>query len=226
MRAPFPLLAVTAAAVGVAACSVVGDGKVQRIQPQFGVEQTITTTTTTAPTTTLLVTTTSGLEPSTTGVQTEQVRLYFIASGQLTYVTQPLPQPATPQVIMASLQAGPQGDATVALRSAVPSADDAEIRVQVDGGVANVILPTTFFDTIATNDQRLVIGQIVLTLTDSRGVGQVTFNLPVPKPSGELVPAGESLSRNDFAALLDSAGTIDGPAATGSATSTSAPPGG
>jgi spore germination protein GerM len=144
-------------------------------------------------------------------VQTEQVRLYFIASGQLTYVTQALPQPATPQVIVAALQAGPQGDAAVTLRSAVPSADEDEIRVSVDAGIATVELPPTFFDTIALPDQRLVIGQIVLTLTDSRGVGQVTFNVAVPKPTGELVPAGSLLSRNDFEALLDSATVIDDP---------------
>ena len=47
-----------------------------------------------------------------------------------------------------------------------------------------------------------MIGQLVLTLTDSRGIGQVEFNIAVPKASGEVVRAGAPLSRNDFVSLL------------------------
>jgi hypothetical protein len=203
------LIAAVALALGVVACGVVGDGKVDRVDPPFGLGDTLAPTTTEAPTTTALsTTTTSGLETSTTGVQTEQVRLYYILSSQLTYVTQAVPTPATPQLIIAALQAGPQGELATAMRSAVPP-PPTEILVSSAAGVATVQLPVGFFDNIAVTDQRLVTGQLVLTLTDSRGIGQVQFNQTVPKPSGEAVPAGQLLTRNDFVALLDSATSVD-----------------
>ena len=66
-----------------------------------------------------------------------------------------------------------------------------------------VELPAGFFDNIPVADQRLATAQIVLTLTDSRGIGQVQFNLPVPKPSGELTAAGKPLTRKDYLSLLE-----------------------
>lgn len=193
-----------AIAVTVAACSVVGDGKVDTIDPPFGLADTAATSTTEAPTTTALSTTTTiGLETTTTLVQTERVRLYFITSGQLLYVEGALPAPAALQQILATLQLGtdPLGDLGAGLRSAVPSA--AEIRVLDTGtGVATVELPEGFFDGIPALDQRLAIGQIVLTLTDSRGVGQVQFDLAVPNATGEVIQPGTPLSRLDFAPLL------------------------
>jgi hypothetical protein len=91
--------------------------------------------------------------------------------------------------------------------------------VVTDGsGVVQVILPDGFFDSVTVGtDQRLVIAQLVLTLTDSRGVGQVTFNVPVPLPSGELKPAGEPLSYRDYQSLAGS----NPPATEVGATSTS-----
>jgi hypothetical protein len=138
-------------------------------------------------------------------VQTEQVRLYFIASGQLTYVTAQLPSPVALPQIVAALQSGPpEGELGTGLRSAVPE-EPVVITVTTDGsGVARVDLPADFFQTIPLGDQRLVTGQIVLTLTDTRGIGQVVFNLAVPKPNGEMIPAGQPLSARDFQELLNS----------------------
>ena len=198
------LVCTVAIAAGMAACSVVGDGKVDSLDPPFGLGDTAASTTTAAPTTTALATTTTiGLETTTTLVQTEPVRLYFITSGQLLYVEGALPAPAALQQIVAALQLGtdPLGDLGAGLRSAVPSA--AEIRVtDTGGGVADVELPTGFFDGMPALDQRLAIGQIVLTLTGSRGVGQVNFNVAVPDATGEVLQPGTPLSRLDFAPLL------------------------
>ena len=124
------------------------------------------------------------------------------------YIATPLASPVSLEQILAALQAGPPvGALGQGLRTAVPVAStdaDALHAENTNAGVAVVDLPRRFFDTIAVNDQRLVIAQIVLTLTDSRGIGQVTFNQVVTRPNGESVPSGSPLSKADFVALLDS----------------------
>ena len=199
-------LVVLASAIVVFAvgCGVVGDSSVEPIDPPFGLGDTLATTTTIAETTTSGAETTSTPPP----VQTDAVRLYFITSGQLTYVTTPIASPAELPRIVTALQAGPpEGVLGAGLRSAVPAT--ADIRVTTDGsGIANVELPADFFTDIPVGDQRLVIAQIVLTLTDSRGIGQVVFNQAVPKPNGELTPAGQPLAYRDFQSLLTTIGTF------------------
>ena len=224
------LLVITAAIVGLAACSVVEDGKVERIQPPYGLEDTRPSTTTTiATTTTEAATTTSGLETTTTTVppiQTEDVQLYFIVSGRLTPVTKALPKPVAPLQLMAALQEGePEGDAGKGLRTALPAFP--EILVETDTtGIAYVQLPEDFFFAMPVGDQRLATGQIVVTLlTNLRGVGQVTFNQAVPKASGELITPGDPLTLADFDALMSTRGaTTPTEVATTSSTTTSLPP--
>jgi spore germination protein GerM len=183
-----------------AACSVVDDGKVRQIDPSGGLDETLPPT---------IVTTTSVPEPSTSGpsssttpVQTEPVQLYFIASGQLVPVTVTITAPAALTVIISALQKGPPVEG-FGLRTALPR--DALLLVSTDNtGIASVDLPEDFFDRVSYPDQRLVIGQIVLTLTDSRGIGQVIFNRDVTKPLGEVVSAGQPLTKRDYLALSGS----------------------
>ena len=209
MRRRIVLLA-SAFGMAAAACSVVDDTAVDPISPPFGLSDTALTTTTAATTTTLEVSTSLGPDTTEPAVQSEQVRLYFIASGQLTYVVSQLPTPVTLAQLVAALQAGPPtGDLGAGLRSAVPGL--LEIRVTTDGsGIAEVELPDGFFDAMTVGDQRLVVAQVVLTLTDSRGIGQVTFDRDVPKPSGEFTPAGEPLAYRDFQSLLVSGTAVGG----------------
>ena len=190
------------------ACSVVEEGTVDQINPPFGLDDTLPTTSTIVTTTTMAATTTSGLETTTTPpVQSEQVRLYFVASRQLTSVTAQLPSPVTLPQIVAALQAGPpEGELGTGLRSTVPPLAEIDI-IEDRSGVAQVELPEGFFDTISPGDQRLVIAQLVLTLTDSRGIGQVVFNQAVPKPSGEIIAAGQPLAYRDYLSLLSSTTT-------------------
>lgn len=198
--------AIAATGFVAGACGVVGTGKVEQIDPPFGLSDTLPTTTTTTLPPTTEAPTTSGLETTTTPqVQSEQVRLYFIASGQLTYVTAQLPSPVALAQIVSALQNGPpEGELGTGLRSAVPG-EPTVITVTTDGtGIARVDLPPDFFQGIPLGDQRLVTAQLVLTLTDSRGIGQVVFNQAVPKPSGEVIPAGQPLSFRDFQELLSS----------------------
>lgn len=201
---------VSVAAIGVSlaaaatSCGVVDDGAVRAVDPPYGLSDTLAGTTTTSipPTSSLDQTSTTGSETTVPPVQSEQARLYFIASGQLTYIAAQLPTPVTLAQLVAALQAGPPaGELGTGLRSAVPEL--LEIRVVTDGsGIARVELPDGFFDAMTVGDQRLVVAQLVLTLTDSRGIGQVTFDRAVPTPSGELTPPGEPLAYRDFQSLL------------------------
>lgn len=222
MRTRVLLLVATSLGVAfaTAACSVVGDGKVDRVDAPFGLDETIASTTTLPPTTTALETTTTGLDTSTTVVPTEPVRLYFITGQQLTFVPRPLPaDPSLPQIMAALLAGPPKDELGVGLRTAL--LEDVPIDASNNNaGVAVVELPDGFFDDIPVGDQRLATAQIVLTLTDSRGIGQVQFNQPVPKPSGALTPAGQPLARSDFAALLE--GTTTPSSTTAGSTSTTA----
>ena len=90
------------------------------------------------------------------------------------------------------------------LRTAIPGAA-AVVEVSVARGVATVTL-TPAFSEIPAADQVLAVGQIVLTLTDQRGIGRVRFvvddaSIAVPLPSGET--SGDSVSRDEFIELAD-----------------------
>ncbi len=205
MRGRVALLGVALAGIAVA-CSVVDDGKVERIDPPLGLDDTVPSTTEQITTTTELATTTSGLEaPTTLGVETEPVTLYFVATGKLTPVQQDLASPVTLQQIISALQKGPpDSDVGIGLTTIVPDVPDL-IRVTTANGVANVTLPIDFFELVPVAiDQRLVIAQLVLTLTSSRGIGQVTFNLRVPLPLGQERPPGQQLTFSDYVSMTDS----------------------
>jgi len=199
------------------ACSIVDDGRVERVSPPVELTDTLPPTTIATTTTTEAVTTTIGLVTTTTDVQAQTVDVFFIASGKLSPVPRSLPVQYVLSQLIAQLQAGPPaGEVGLGLRSAIPS-DLEEITATPDGtGVAQVMLPEGFFDTIPAGDQRLAVAQIVMTLLENTpGVGQVAFNLQVSGPEGELIPAGQLLTRADFMTFM-----ADGPtAATSDATS-------
>ena len=201
-----PLLLTLAFASIGAACSVADNSKAERISPPGGLDDTLPSTSTTVPDTE--VTDTTDPQTATTLVQTEQVRLYFITGGQLVYLNLPLPSPVALPVIMSALQFGPpEGAMGTGLRSAI--SELALPVVTTDGsGVAVVDLPDNFFDVVPVADHRLAVAQLVLTLTSSRGIGQVLFDQPVLKPNGELTPAGVPLAFRDYESLTDANTTV------------------
>jgi hypothetical protein len=78
--------------------------------------------------------------------------------------------------------------------------------------VATIHLPQGFFEQIPPEDQLLAIGQLVLTITEIRGIGQVKFvqnGLPrgVPRGSGGITDGTEPLARRDYQDLLNPAST-------------------
>ena len=200
------------------ACSIVDDGRVESVTPPAELTNTLPPPTIATTSTTEAVTTTIGLATSTTEVQAEAVTLFFISNGKLSSYVGSLSLQYAPTQLMALLQFGPIDDPiSIGLRNAIPA--DVEIGATQDGfGVALVTLPEGFFDTIPAGDQRLAVGQMVMTLlANIPGVGQVAFNTQVSGPEGELIPAGQLLTRADFVTLM-----ADGPTAATTATTVSA----
>ncbi len=211
------------ALAALGACGLPADDRFEPIgagDDRFGLAQTTVPTTTLAPTTTIDATTTTALVTTST-IATELVQLYFITGRQLTSITTPLPaEPALGQVMAALLEGPPEGGLGTGLRTTLPVG--ADIFVSSSAGIATVDLPSGIFDSLEPSDQRLVFGQIVLTLTDRPGVGPVVFTLDgqqmrVFRGDASLTEQGESVSRDDYVVLLSSA-----PATT--TTSTTTPP--
>jgi len=98
----------------------------------------------------------------------------------------------------------------VGIRSAIPLRGAASLNVTPDdgSGVATIELPTGFFEQIPPEDQLLAIGQIVLTVTEVGGIGQVLFTqegqpVGVPRKGGGFSDGNEPLARRDYEELLN-----------------------
>jgi Sporulation and spore germination len=215
--------------VVAAACGLPNENEFQPIdrgEDGFGLSETSTTSTTTtvAPTTTLDVTT-STIAETTTTIATEQVDIYFPTGRLLTSISVSMPaNPALTQVMAKLLEGPPDGELGIGLRAVLPPG--ADITVTSAAGVASVDLPSGIFDSLDSTDQRLMFGQIVLTLTGCcPGVGPVVFTLDgqptrVFRGDGSATEPGEAVSRDDYTVLLTGVGE---PIET---TSTAVPPSG
>jgi spore germination protein GerM len=206
-----------ALAVVLVGCGIPDHGQVSTIQTkdlrQLGDTIPTTSTSTTPPTSLEPTTTTTAVDTATT-IATEDVTLYFISGGQLKGYPRSLVRPATTNAVLSALQEGkPPGDAGVGIRSAVPTKDQALLGVIDDGsGVATIHLPQGFFEQIPPEDQLLAIGQLVLTITEVRGIGQVLFvqdGAPkgVPRRSGGITDGTEPVARRDYQDLLNPGST-------------------
>jgi spore germination protein GerM len=197
------------------ACGIPDSGDVASIQSkdlrQLGDTIPATTTSTIPPTTIVPVTTTTVVDPATT-IATDDVTLYFISGGQLKGYPRIVAKPATTNSVLSALQEGrPAGDVGVGIRSALPTKEQSLIKAGNDdgSGIATIELSPGFFEQMAPEDQLLAIGQIVLTVTEVGGIGQVLFTqggspLQVPRgPSGGLSDGTEPLSRRDYQELLN-----------------------
>lgn len=217
------LLGVVAAGCGIPDSS--GFEPVGRNDIPFGLAETTTTSTTLPPTTTIEATsTTAAIETSTT-ISTEPVELYFVSGSQLNPVSIALASPTTLSQVMAALLDGPpSGDLGIGLRSVIPR--HADITVSESAGVAEVDLPEGIFDDLTATDQRLLFGQIVLTMTRRPGIGQVRFTLDgepteVFTGSGDVRAPGETVSSDDYRELTTGATPTT---STSTTTTTTAPP--
>jgi spore germination protein GerM len=193
-------------------CSIPGSGAVKSVDPNK-IPYDLNATTTSPPPTTIPTTTTTPpvIETTTTissTIPVELVSLFYVAGTQIVPIDRLLLSPAAaPQVLAALAEGPPEGDAAAGLRSALPI--DFAAQVTVERGIATVVLPATFITDLPGGEQRLAIAQIVLTLTQQSGVGQVRFtsnNEPqaVPRGRGDLSGPGATVACDDYANLLPS----------------------
>ena len=166
-----------------------------------------------APSTTALATTTTttttldpNVNPAEPEVIIEIVDLYFVSSNNVVKTQLNITSPATATQTLESLIKGPHNDGTSeGLRSALPTLFTAT--VDVVRGVAMVNAASSFLNNLSPGDQKLAIAQLVLTLTSRPGIGQVFFSvdgspIAVPRGRGDLAPAGQSVSFDDYTNLI------------------------
>ena len=196
------------------ACGIPDNGQVSTIQSkdlrQLG-DTIPSTSTSTIPETTIVPTTSTTLVETATTIATDDVTIYFISGGQLKGYPRSLAKPATTNSVLFALQQGPPpGELGGGIRSAVPTREQALIKSTEDNsGIATIELPPGFFQQTPPEDQLLAIGQIVMTVTEVGGIGQVLFTqsgayLGVPRgPGGGLSNGTDPLARRDYVDLLN-----------------------
>lgn len=204
----------TVVAVGavalVTSCGIAGNGELQEIDSAdlFGLDETTTSTSTTS---TTVVPATSHAEPTnqatSTTILTERIVLYFVDGRSLTDVSVDLARGPSPSRVVTRLLAGLEGEVGIGLRSLLPEGLVNTV-VESGTGFVTVDLVGEEFQRIDPTDVRSAIGQLVLTLTERPGVGQVRFTLDgepmrVPRRGGLQSEAGETVSRQDYESLLD-----------------------
>jgi spore germination protein GerM len=207
MRTRLAVIIVSLVAL-IVSCGIPDSGGVSRIADKDvgGLSDTLPTTTTSTTPPTIETTIPVETSPPTTAA-VEDVTLYFISGGVLVPVPSPIAKRARVNQILSALQGGVPKEGSDGLRTAVPTAALPITATEDGSGVATVDLPSGFYDQIPPEDQLLVIGQIVLTLTEIPGIGQVLFKqndqlVSVNRVSGLSDPT-QPLARRDYASLLD-----------------------
>lgn len=141
--------------------------------------------------------------PDATSQEQEIIDVWFVREQKLARTRHSVSAPVDPLIAVEEVLAGPSAsEQNESLRSAIPD-PAAVVGATVLRGVATVNL-TTAFSEIPANDQVLAVGQLVLTLTDLRGIGRVRFvvddvQVAVPLPNGET--SEDSVSRDEYLVL-------------------------
>ena len=199
MNIQFRRIALVVSAIAlVAAC---GPRVQHNATPLGGVPQELFASTTTSTTSTTIVSNTTS--PS---IATEPVTLYVILENRLIQTSHDMPSGSTEQDALdelLELSDDPTLGSTV--RSALPKGLTAT--VTVERGLAIVDTGASLLTDISPLDQRLAIGQIVLTLTSRPGIGQVSFFVDgkpqsVPRGGGDLAAAGSPVAYDDYMQLV------------------------
>lgn len=145
--------------------------------------------------------------PQTESSTVEFATVWFIRESALASTLHAVASPPSASDVVGDLLAGPtQADASRGLRTAIPDAA-VVVGVELARGTASVTLTSAFAE-IPAPDQVLAIGQLVMTLTDLRGVGRVRFavdeaQIAVPLPGGGA--SEEAVTRDDYVDLTSPA---------------------
>ena len=129
--------------------------------------------------------------------------IYLVRGGRLIPTARSLPPPLTLPPLLRSLGRGPTTQEVAAgIRTALP-VEDTPRSVRVARGTATVDLPTSF-TSLSRGDQVLALAQIVYTVTDQPGIGQLEFTLAgattdIPRADRSLTST--PVSRDDYLAL-------------------------
>lgn len=137
-------------------------------------------------------------------VRTEEIFVWFVRDSLLVQLPRQVAGPADASSVVGVVAAGVSSfESDRGYRSALPDPE------MVDGaesarGTATVSLSSAFAD-VPTGDQVLALGQLVLSITELRGVGRVRFQIdgePVAVPLPDGTSTDDAVTRDDFAALL------------------------
>lgn len=217
MRRPRALVALAALSL-TTACSIGGSNEVEEVDADLlgGLnEPTVETSTpdgTDPPS--------SSTPGSTTTVATETVQLYFIEGSQLLAVDVEVPIGTSLRSQLSLLEEGPPAEqADAGVRTALTPGLISGVARWGTGG-ARVTFDSGLFDSVDDADQLLMVGQIVLTLTDQAGVDKVNFTVdgePVRVFRGDntLSEPGQAVGSNDYELLsTDPTRTVESSSAT------------
>jgi spore germination protein GerM len=196
----------------VGACGVTTDDSVREIDiPAALAATSTTTTTTTRPATT---TTTSIAPPSTDAPTTSStipveatmrsVRLYFVANDRFYEERREVFRTAEPRQILEELIRGPLDPLTPFAATTSLAFDDI-LAVRILRGLA-VVQVSPRVGTLDFPEKVRFAGQVVLTLTELPGVGQVQFEVdgdPLDLPEGDGGLPDGPLARESFENLIE-----------------------
>jgi hypothetical protein len=149
-----------------------------------------------------------GPAPSATGspeTATDRTELCFFSGDHLVTIVRALPVPVSAHRVLEALGVLARAGLPVGIRTAIHGGDFAAADgVVAARGIARVGLSADFVQR-SSSDQVLALAQIVCTLTNLPGVGQVRFTLhgervEIPRADGSLT--GQPVSRYDYRAFL------------------------
>ena len=203
-------LGMTLIAVAVmAGCSIGETERVEEVDADQlgGLDEATSSTTTTSPPAGSDAPTSTTTPGSTTTVATETIRLYFVEGSQLVAYDAEVPEDAELRRRLDLLEEGPPPQlADAGWRTALPPDLITGTALWGSDGVT-VRLDDDLFNSVEDSDQRLMVGQIVLTLTDQPGIDRVDFTLDgeplaVFLRNNTLSEPGEAVREGDYEVLL------------------------
>lgn len=189
-----------------AGCGIGGSDRVEEVDSGLLGELNEPTSTSTPPASSEPSTSSSTPEGPTTTVEMERIRLYFIQGSELVYYDAEVPENAELRRRIDLLDEVPAELAEAGVRTALlPDLVTGIARWGSDG--VTVHLDSDRFAEIEDSDQRLMVGQLVLTLKDQPGIDRVDFTrggepLAVFLRDNTLSEPGEAVGRSAYEVLL------------------------